>query len=347
MKGVWIRSKGKIKPKIIFGLVFVLAISVLFFTNSNSTTNNTNEPKQVAYYSAASLTLSATPVVLNSIFSENNTLTSSSFPFFVSSQVYATMLEEEPEKEMEKDIILYTVKDGDTLAGVAGKFNLKLNTLLWANDLTSKSVIKPGDKLVILPVDGVMHIVEEGDTPKGLSEYYQAKVEDIIEFNEIEDGKIFIGDILVIPGGKMPAPKQTTIASPPSGSQLTLPNSYFMVPASGKITQALHFYNAVDIANKCGTTPIYASAGGTVQVVDSKWPYGNYIRILHPNGVVTLYAHLSKISVSLNQQVNQGQIVGYMGATGNATGCHLHFEIRGATNPFANYPRGTSLSIQK
>jgi murein DD-endopeptidase MepM/ murein hydrolase activator NlpD len=62
--------------------------------------------------------------------------------------------------------------------------------------------------------------------------------------------------------------------------------------------------------------------------------YGNYIVIRHGNGVQTLYAHLSSVSVAPGAYVAQGQTIGGMGNTGKSTGTHLHFEVRGGSNPF-------------
>jgi len=99
----------------------------------------------------------------------------------------------------------------------------------------------------------------------------------------------------------------------------------------------LHNNNAVDIANSCGT-PIYAAADGIVISISSGggWNggYGNSIKIQHPNGTTTLYAHLSSINITKGASVKQGDFIGKMGSTGKATGCHLHFEVNGAKNPF-------------
>jgi len=99
----------------------------------------------------------------------------------------------------------------------------------------------------------------------------------------------------------------------------------------------LHNNNAVDIANSCGT-PIYAAADGIVISINSGggWNggYGNSIKIQHPNGTTTLYAHLSSINITKGASVKQGDFIGKMGSTGKATGCHLHFEVNGAKNPF-------------
>lgn len=111
-----------------------------------------------------------------------------------------------------------------------------------------------------------------------------------------------------------------------------------MRPVSGGVrTQGIHGYNGVDLASAYGA-PIYAAAAGEVIIShsDGGWNggYGNYVVIRHDNGTQSLYAHNSSNAVSVGETVTQGQVIGYMGATGKATGTHLHFEIRGATNPF-------------
>jgi murein DD-endopeptidase MepM/ murein hydrolase activator NlpD len=87
-------------------------------------------------------------------------------------------------------------------------------------------------------------------------------------------------------------------------------------------------HNGIDIAGPVGT-PIQAAAAGVV--ISSGWNeggYGNLVKIQHPNGSVTLYAHNQKNLVRSGQQVQQGQIIAELGSTGNSTGPHCHFEIR-------------------
>jgi murein DD-endopeptidase MepM/ murein hydrolase activator NlpD len=106
--------------------------------------------------------------------------------------------------------------------------------------------------------------------------------------------------------------------------------------ASGIRTQGIHGHNGVDLASSVGT-PIYAAATGNViisRVGGWNGGYGNYIVISHSNGTQTLYGHLNSISVNSGDNVVKGQFIGTMGNTGKSTGPHLHFEIRGARNPF-------------
>ena len=92
------------------------------------------------------------------------------------------------------------------------------------------------------------------------------------------------------------------------------------------ITGELKNHNGMDIASNMGTT-VYAADGGTVVLAEWYGGYGNCIMIDHGNGYKTLYGHLSYIGVYEGQAVNQGDAIGQVGSTGNATGPHLHFEV--------------------
>jgi LysM repeat protein len=238
------------------------------------------------------------------------------------------------------EIITYKVKDGDNGTLIAARFGITVNTLLWANKLSASSIIRPGNELIILPVSGVSHKIISGDTVSSIATRYKADKSRIMEFNSLPaDGSIKAGDVLIIPDGEIYIPKKVYVATPSYSSNLQKVDGYFIVPTTGRNWGILHPNNAVDIANSCGT-PIYAAAGGTVAVSDSfGWNggYGMYIKINHPNGTATLYAHNSKNLVSAGEYVTQGQLIALMGTTGRSTGCHAHFEVRGATNPFIRY----------
>jgi len=267
-------------------------------------------------------------------------LKSLSSPFPISTKVYGAIGETEKRDEP----IEYIVQKGDTLSSIAEKFGISSNTILWANNLTEKSKLTQDQRLLILPVSGLVHIVQSRETVSEIAKKYKTASEKIIEFNELsDDGKIFKGDILIVPDGVMPP--QTTFFA-----QVTeLPGSYFGFPTQGIISRALHWYNAIDIANNCYTTPIVAAASGKVIEVKTGWNRGcgNLIKIEHTQSLYTVYCHLSKISVSAGENVGQGQLIGMMGNTGRTrgpTGCHLHFSVIGATNPLAKYKLGTTIS---
>jgi len=261
-------------------------------------------------------------------------------PFLVSGKSLASLDDFSKKNEIQE----YIIEEGDTLGSIAEKFGISLETILWANNLSYNSVIKPGQKLIILPVSGILHIIREGDTLSEVAELYQADINQIIEINELSDpGNIYTGDILIVPGGKKPKVSQKYAQVPLSGS-------YFICPISSpcRITQGLHWFNAVDLSNGMCGGPVFAAAGGTVQRTGYGSVSGYYVRIIHPNGVVTFYGHLSKITVVPGQKVYQGQIIGYVGYSGvtiprGPAGCHVHFDVRFAKNPFAAYPVGTEI----
>lgn len=271
---------------------------------------------------------------------QGNSVSCFTIPLVVSPNVLGSLIGEDG-LSRGNEVIEYTVAKGDTPKGIAEQFDISLNTLLWANDLSSNSKVKEGQTLVILPISGVLHYVKSGDTISAIAKKYKADANEIIIFNELSDGsEITIGDILVIPGGTLPAsaPKAIYVETTP------LVSNYFICPVAApcRKTQGLHWYNAVDFSHgQCGES-IYAAAGGEIIKVTYGWNAGagNTVKILHPNGVATSYGHLQTILVKLGQQVSQGQIIGLMGGkpgmsgAGSSTGCHVHFAVYGAQNPF-------------
>lgn len=263
-------------------------------------------------------------------------------------------------------ITTYVVKSGDTLSTIASKFSISTNTVLWANDLTKKSVIKEGQKLTILPVSGVIYTVAKGNTLGGIALKFDADIDEIIAFNDLEDNKVIkVGMKLIIPNAELPLEKTVVTpkkiasttkkesdtntkeiavvhSSEPETTQVT--EEYFINPFPGSVlTQGIHGYNGVDLGGPVGTS-VYAAAKGTVIVAKPSGyngGYGKYIVIEHDNGTQTLYGHLSSVLVKVGDNVNQKQKIALSGNTGKSTGPHLHFEVRGGTNPLGVFKKLT------
>jgi murein DD-endopeptidase MepM/ murein hydrolase activator NlpD len=232
-------------------------------------------------------------------------------------------------------ISVYVVRDGDTLSSIAKMFNVSVNTLRWANNVTSNTV-SVGQTLTILPISGVRHTVRSGDTVQSIAKLYKANLDDILSYNNISaDTKLNAGDIVIVPDGEISSGESSApVRFVQSSTQVV--SGYYLRPVSGRLTQGLHGHNAVDLGSPIGT-PILAAASG--RVIISKmggWNggYGNYVVIQHDNGTQTLYAHAQSTIVSVGDSVTRGQIIAYVGLTGKTTGPHLHFEVRGARNPF-------------
>lgn len=261
-------------------------------------------------------------------------------------------------------ISVYVIRPGDTLSEIANMFGVSVNTIVWANNLSGATDVHPGDTLVILPVSGVERTVVKGDTLKSIAKKYGADANEIAQYNGLDSSAaLAIGSTIIIPGGEVaaPAPVHRTssrtasvshgkIYEPFLGGSGPAHPGYFSSPIpGGLITQGLHGWNAVDIGASRGTS-IHAAAAGTVIIArnNGAWNggYGNYVVITHSNGSQTLYAHMSHTIVSPGQSVGDGQVIGYVGMTGMTTGPHVHFEVRGAANPFRNCNEGTVCSPQ-
>lgn len=262
-------------------------------------------------------------------------------------------------------ISVYTVRSGDTLSGIAAMFGVNVNTILGANDIQG-GVIHPGETLVILPIIGIQHTVVAGETLASLAAKYHSDADDIAQYNGLADGAaLTVGSSIIIPNGETPSATPSPAPQPSSGAtakvkqlaktnQPTAPlrgissldeGNYYAWPLNSCIiTQGLHGFDAVDLGAPRGT-PIHAAAGGLVIVAKSGgWNggYGSYVVIAHGNGTQTLYAHMSKVITQAGAEVAQGDEIGLVGATGDATGPHLHFEVRGAMNPFGELAVGSS-----
>lgn len=242
------------------------------------------------------------------------------------------------------EIILYTVISGDTIGAIAEKYNISVATILWANNLTTRSYIRPGDTLKILPTSGVLYTVKRGDTVSSLAKEYDADIKEIVSFNKLQkDGSdIIIGESLIIPGGEMPVPKYTysapssistplrNVAAPPPSISAPAGSGYLWPTSVRTITQYYGWrHTGLDIAGHVGT-PVYASRAGIVIKSQDGYNggYGNYIIIDHGGGITTLYGHNSVRYVEVGEYVGQGQTIAAMGSTGRSTGSHVHFEVR-------------------
>lgn len=233
-------------------------------------------------------------------------------------------------------LLSYRVEEGDSLSVIAARFGISVNTIIWANNIRDSSLVKPGQEIVILPVSGVLHTVAEGETLESIAAKYGVEASQVAAFNR---ERIRPGDQVVVPNAK--PKKVSTYVSSTSG----LPDvaGYFIRPIAGGWNWGrLHDGNAVDISDACGT-PILAAADGVVISVGSPllWNggYGGYVRVEHPNGTKTLYGHTSENLVSVGDIVSQGDVIAKVGRTGRVsgtTGCHVHFGVSGAQNPFVN-----------
>jgi murein DD-endopeptidase MepM/ murein hydrolase activator NlpD len=283
------------------------------------------------------LGITLTPRIEEALYRENiqwNTYSPSS--------AYATYNQEErsvttiESSHQRGEIITYTVREGDTVSSIAEKFGVSIETVIWANDISSVTKIKTGQRLKIPPVTGIVHEVQRGETVYSIAKKYQSNPQAVVDFpfNSFANDETFslaVGQTLIVPDGVKPkaepaAPRptvylaQTDVQTGGGGS--------FIWPTSGRITQRYVWYHrGLDVANK-NAPAIVASQGGRISaVIYGRYGYGNHVVVDHGNGYQTLYGHMNKIYVTANQQVSSGQALGQMGSTGRSTGVHLHFEV--------------------
>ncbi len=254
----------------------------------------------------------------------------------------------------------YIVKGGDTLSSIAASYDgLSVETILWANDMTEKSYIKPGDKLLIPRSNGVLVKAQKGDTIYTLAKKYSASDQAIVDANWLDyPFDLTVGQQIFIPDGKKPAPvaPKPVYASTPSFSVANQykprtttsggdPNvgkflGWPVAGGAGVISQYYSYYHTgVDIASNAlpnivapaGGTVVFAGCSGYCPPLGSTYGGSGYawsIQIDHGNGYTTWYAHLKNIYVRSGQSVGRGEVIGQMGSTGRSTGPHVHFEVR-------------------
>jgi len=261
----------------------------------------------------------------------------------------------------------YKVKRGDSVFGIAKQFNIKPETLLWANyDLLQDSPdsIRVGQVLKIPPVDGVFYTWQAGDTIEAVAAKYKATPDDILDWpgNDIDltNPDIKPGTYVMVPGGQREFVQWIipTIARGRSGTASVsgtacgdgpVGSGAFVWPADNHYLSGNDYWEVngqghlgIDIAAGEGAM-VYAADNGVITMVQGGWNggYGNVIMIDHGNGYVTLYAHLSQINVDTCRGVYAGNLIGLAGNTGNSFGAHLHFEVRlydGFRNPWYVLP---------
>jgi murein DD-endopeptidase MepM/ murein hydrolase activator NlpD len=245
-----------------------------------------------------------------------------------------TTAQEQPRATIE----LYTVKAGDTVLGIAARFGIQPETIMWANTEIEQNPdrLAIGDRLNILPINGVLHVVRQGDTLSSLAAKYKVEADKIIGYSgnglATADDQLKIGSQLVIPDGTKPFVAAQVPASfvGPAPSDAIKGSGSFSWPTSGSISQRYWGgHRAVDIGSWVGA-PVKSTDSGYVVLAGGGWNggYGNHVIIDHGNGYSSLYAHLNSIFVRPGESVSRGQQIGTVGNTGNSTGPHLHFEIR-------------------
>lgn len=251
------------------------------------------------------------------------------------------------------EVVTYTIQSGDTIFGIALKFGVSPETIVWSNQEVlwdAPWLIKPGLELYIIPVNGVLHTVRAQETVASIALDYGVDPDAVYnEWNELQRGvALREGQLLVVAGAQgeevdwEPPPISPSAGAAGasygicSGVGVSGPggNGWFVLPTGSARVSGWYFHDprnpthiGLDYGCRLGD-PIYASDNGVVTIAGWNGGYGILVELNHGNGFITRYAHLSELLVGCGTPVYQGQVVGYCGSTGYSTGSHLHFEIR-------------------
>ncbi len=219
------------------------------------------------------------------------------------------------------NIKIHRVKRGENLWEIALNYNIDIDTLIGANDISDMNRIQPGDKLKILPVKGILYKISPGENLYVITRQFGLSMDKITSANNIKDPDLLKpGDLLILPGAK------------PEFSYEDRLEQKLLMPVRGRISSYYgkrwgRMHEGIDFAVSTGTT---IRAAGNGKVIYSGWAtgYGNTVIIEHRKGLRTLYAHNSKLLVHSGQHVSRNQAITRSGNTGNSTGPHLHFEVQ-------------------
>jgi len=233
----------------------------------------------------------------------------------------------DPERFTRLEVQSYTLVQGDTLSGIANRYDLRMDTLVSFNQIEDVRRLQVGTEFKIPNRDGLLHEVGRGETLSGIAADYGTSVNAVLDANDLASSTISVGQVLFVPDARMNSTELKLVLG-----------ELFVYPVRGRFTSGFgmrndpftglrRFHNGIDLAGPVGT-PIGAAMPGTVVHTETQiGNYGKFVIVRHDAGFQTLYAHLDRISVGKGQYVSQGQRVGTMGNTGRSTGPHLHFSI--------------------
>ena len=235
----------------------------------------------------------------------------------------------------------YTIQQGDSIGKIAARFGVSVNTVLWANNLSFSSYVKPGQKLIVPSMSGVVYKVAKGDTISKIAKKYGVAEAKIMEANAVTEDGLTVGKLVIVPGGKIiETAKPRTVAKIPTAVPTrTAEDNEIKVQGTGSMSWPSGCYRisqyykgwrhtGLDIACPWGTALRAADSGTVIRVQYGRTGYGYNIIIDHGGGITTLYGHMSRIDVAVGQTVEKGEVIGAEGSTGRSTGPHLHFEVR-------------------
>lgn len=258
------------------------------------------------------------------------------------------------------NILIYTARPGENTASLVKRFNTSAGSLQGMNPGVDLDRLSPGDTVRVMSAPGVFQKVGEGLTIADISRAYQVNAEYILRVNELASPKklqagfeVFVPDASPLPAGKRnrlmkgravtrqraKGPRATLGRPLDTANQLVMSDGYGN--RRHPITRAYHLHAGVDLVAPWGT-PILAAKDGEVEFAGWKGGYGKLVILKHANNTETYYGHCTEILVKEGETVTEGQPIGKVGATGDVTAPHLHFEWR-----VDGHPRNPTRALQR
>jgi murein DD-endopeptidase MepM/ murein hydrolase activator NlpD len=239
---------------------------------------------------------------------------------------------EEAEEFLRAPMLLfsaYTIQPGDMIGILAQNWGLNQDTLISVNKIKNTRGIRGGQVIRVPNQDGILYEVKKGDTVVSIAEKYEANPGDLVRANELFSWNVKPGSFVFVPGAKLDwvdlqERNGDLFLWPVPSHVITSSFGYRSDPVGQKSKRTYH--TGMDIRAAFGTR-VNAAMSGRVTKTAYNDVYGNYVIIAHHSGYVTLYGHLSRITVQAGKYVNMGQKVAESGSTGMSTGPHLHFTV--------------------
>ncbi|MDR2468081.1 MAG: M23 family metallopeptidase [Spirochaetaceae bacterium] len=220
----------------------------------------------------------------------------------------------------------YTIQKGDMIGVIAENFGLNQGTLVSINNIRNSRAIYPNEILRIPNQDGIMHTVASGETIAAIAEKYTVEQNSIITANELFSDKVNNGTRLFVPGAKLNFMQLQEINGDlfvwPVRGRITSRYGYRISPVSG----SRMFHTGIDVSAVTGV-PIRAAMSGRISTAGYNDVFGYHVVIAHHSNYRTLYGHMSAIRTRSGAYVKTGEVIGYVGNTGQSTGSHLHFTV--------------------
>lgn len=230
----------------------------------------------------------------------------------------AKELKNPSEKKKQLKVTTYRVKRNETLAEIATRFKVSMESIAGSSNIKIDDTLYPGQILSIPNKSGLLYKMKTGDTVAKVASLYKVNLDEIMLENKLDDLDILRpGQKVFLPGAVIPDPAPKWVI--PVASRIVTSNFGFRTFPRRK------FHEGLDL--KAFYEPIAAARNGKVIYAGWMGGYGNVVVIEHTDDFKTLYAHNSKLFVQRGDYVLAGKKIARSGSTGYSFGPHLHFEV--------------------